>query len=36
MHRIAIIGNAGGGKSILARRLGAALCLPVYTVDDVQ
>lgn len=36
MHRIAIIGNAGGGKSILARRLGAALRLPVYTVDDVQ
>ena len=25
MRRIAIIGNAGGGKSTLARRLGAAL-----------
>jgi len=36
MRRIAIIGNGGGGKSILARQLGLALALPVYTVDDVQ
>ena len=35
-RRIAIIGNAGGGKSMLARRLGAALDLPVRVVDDVQ
>ena len=36
MHRIAIIGNAGGGKSVLARALGATLGLPVRAVDDVQ
>jgi adenylate kinase family enzyme len=36
LHRIAIIGNAGGGKSVLARELGRALGLPVHTVDDVQ
>jgi hypothetical protein len=36
MQRIAIIGNAGGGKSVLARQLGAALALPVHVVDDVQ
>lgn len=35
-RRIAIIGNAGGGKSLLARRLGRALDLPVHVVDDVQ
>ena len=36
LHRIAIIGNAGGGKSVLARRLGRSLGLPVHSVDDVQ
>jgi adenylate kinase family enzyme len=36
MTRVAIIGNGGGGKSTLAKRMGAALGLPVYTVDDVQ
>jgi hypothetical protein len=36
VRRIAIIGNGGGGKSILARDLGRALDLPVYTVDNVQ
>jgi len=36
MDRIAIVGNAGGGKSVLARALGEALGLPVHTVDDVQ
>ena len=35
-RRIAIIGNAGGGKSVLARTLGGALGLPVHTIDDVQ
>ncbi len=35
-QRIAIIGNAGGGKSRLARYLGDALELPVFSVDDVQ
>jgi adenylate kinase family enzyme len=36
MRRIAIIGNAGGGKSILARSIGTGLGLPVHSVDDVQ
>jgi len=36
MTRVAIIGNAGGGKSTLARRLGARLALPVYQVDRLQ
>jgi hypothetical protein len=36
MQRIAIIGNAGGGKSELARRLGAALDIPVHPFDDLQ
>jgi adenylate kinase family enzyme len=34
--RIAIVGNAGGGKSTLARRLGQLLDLPVTHVDSVQ
>lgn len=34
--RIAIIGNAGGGKSTLARALGGALDLPVVHVDSIQ
>jgi hypothetical protein len=36
MQRVAIIGNAGGGKSVLARKLGEALDLPVYPFDDLQ
>lgn len=36
MQRIAIIGNAGGGKSVFARRLSMALALPLHVVDDVQ
>lgn len=36
MQRIAIIGNAGGGKSTLAWRLGARLDVPVFQVDQVQ
>jgi hypothetical protein len=36
MSKVAIIGNAGGGKSALARRLGQRLGLPVHVVDDVQ
>lgn len=35
-QRIAIIGNAGGGKSTLARALGQLLAIPVYAIDDVQ
>jgi adenylate kinase family enzyme len=34
--RIAIIGNAGGGKSTLARKIGKALDLPVTHVDSIQ
>ena len=34
--RIAIIGNAGGGKSTLARKLGQSLGLPLIHVDSVQ
>jgi hypothetical protein len=36
MRRIAIIGNAGGGKSTLARQLGAALAIPVHEIDLLQ
>jgi adenylate kinase family enzyme len=36
MQRIAIIGNAGGGKSVLARRLGDRLFIPVFQFDDLQ
>jgi hypothetical protein len=36
LQRISIIGNAGGGKSVLARELGRTLGLPVHTIDDVQ
>lgn len=34
--RIAILGNAGGGKTTLARRLARRLDLPVVHVDAVQ
>lgn len=33
---MAIVGNAGGGKSTLARRLSAARGLPLYAVDHLQ
>lgn len=36
MKRIAVIGNAGGGKSTLARKLAAALGLPYHEVDALQ
>jgi adenylate kinase family enzyme len=36
MTRVAIIGNAGGGKSTLCAQLGKALNLPVYPVDKLQ
>ena len=35
-NRIAIIGNAGGGKSTLARRLSEVLGIPVTHVDAIQ
>jgi len=34
--RISIIGNAGGGKSLFALRIGRALGIPVRVLDDVQ
>ena len=36
MKRVAVFGNAGGGKSTLARNLAAITRLPLYTLDIVQ
>jgi len=36
MTRVAIIGNAGGGKSTLATALSRALGLPVHHIDRIQ
>lgn len=36
MKRIAVFGNAGGGKSALARRLAEATKLPLYTLDKIK
>lgn len=36
MKRIAVIGNAGGGKSTLARRLARSLELPYHEIDAFQ
>ncbi len=36
MSKVAIIGNAGGGKSILARKLSQAKRLPLHAVDKYQ
>ena len=36
MTRVAVIGNAGGGKSTMARRLGAARDLPYHALDLIQ
>jgi len=36
MKRVAIFGNAGGGKSTLARRLAAVTGLPLYPIDLIQ
>ena len=36
MKRIAVFGNAGGGKSRLARRLAKATGLPLYCLDTIQ
>lgn len=35
MRRILIVGNSGGGKSTLARRLGEKLALPVIHLDVI-
>lgn len=36
MQRVAVIGNAGGGKSTLTRTLGKVFNLPIHPVDRVQ
>lgn len=36
MKRIAVFGNAGGGKSTLAKRLAALTGLPLYPLDMIQ
>ena len=36
MKRVAVFGNAGGGKSTLARRLAAITRLPLYPLDTSQ
>jgi len=36
MKRVAIFGNAGGGKSTLARRLAEVTGLPLHVVDMLQ
>jgi len=36
MKRVAVFGNAGGGKSTLARRLADATGLPLHVVDMMQ
>jgi len=36
MKRVAVFGNAGGGKSTIARRLAELTGLPLYVVDMMQ
>jgi len=36
MKRIAIFGNAGGGKSTLARELAAITSLPLFVIDKIK
>jgi adenylate kinase family enzyme len=36
MQRVAIVGNAGGGKSTLGRRLSEMHGLPFFSVDQIQ
>lgn len=36
MTRVAVIGNAGGGKSMLCREMSRALNLPYHPVDNIQ
>ncbi len=36
MQRIAVIGNAGGGKSVLCRQLSQALNIPLFPIDRMQ
>ena len=36
MRKVAVFGNAGGGKSALSRRLAEITGLPLYTLDIIQ
>jgi GTPase SAR1 family protein len=36
MRKVAIFGNAGGGKSTLARRLAEVTRVPLYPLDTIQ
>ncbi|MCI0488732.1 MAG: flagellar protein FlaR [Blastocatellia bacterium] len=36
MGRVAVIGNAGGGKSTLCRKLSLAKGIPLYSIDHIQ
>ena len=36
MRRVAVFGNAGAGKSTLARRLAELTELPLYPIDMIQ
>ena len=36
MKRVAVFGNAGGGKSTLARRLAELTRLPLYSIDMME
>jgi adenylate kinase family enzyme len=36
MTRIAVIGNAGGGKSVLCHKLSKALNIPLFPIDRIQ
>jgi hypothetical protein len=36
MKRVAIFGNAGGGKSTLARELAAITGLPLHVIDKIR
>jgi hypothetical protein len=36
MRKVAVFGNAGGGKSTLARRLAEVTGLPLYPLDRIQ
>ena len=36
MKRVAVFGNAGGGKSTLAKRLSEMTKLPLHPIDLIQ
>ena len=36
MRRVAVFGNAGGGKSTLARRLAEITHLPLHSLDTIK